>query len=176
MGRCIDSQVVYPDPAKALLSPAKDPMRKLLISIGLLAMPCASRAQAPQDPWGALNSLRAGQKIEVIEKTLKKHVGTFMTVSAEAIQLREGAADDAIRREDVLRVSLPEKRHRLRNMLIFSVAGCGAGFGIGAASAGRDTLQYDVNTLFGGVIGFVGGIGVGAALPTHATIYRAKPH
>ena len=87
-------------------------MRKLLISIGLLAMPCASRAQAPQDPWGALNSLRASQKIEVIEKTLKKHVGTFMTVSAEAIQLREGAADDAIRREDVLRVSLPEKRHR----------------------------------------------------------------
>src|SRR2546426_12765708 len=142
----------------------------------LFRSPSASRAQTPQDPWEALNRLHAGQKIEVVEKSLKKHVGTFMAVSAEAIQMREGGADDAIRREDVLRVSLPEKRHRLRNMLIFSVAGCGAGFGIGAASAGRDTLQYDVNTLFGGVIGFVGGIGVGAALPSHATIYRAKPH
>ncbi len=151
-------------------------MRKLLILACLLLVPSASRAQTPQDPWEALNRLHAGQKIEVVEKSLKKHVGTFMAVSAEAIQMREGGADDAIRREDVLRVSLPEKRHRLRNMLIFSVAGCGAGFGIGAASAGRDTLQYDVYTVFGGVIGFVGGIGVGAALPTHATIYRAKPH
>src|SRR3989442_15642845 len=120
MGRCIDSQVVYPDPAKALLSPAKDPMRRLLISIGLLAMPCISRAQPPQDPWESLNSLHAGQKVEVVEKTLKKHVGTFMTVSAEAIQLREGAADGAIRREDVLGGSRPEKRQRFANMLILT--------------------------------------------------------
>ena len=153
-------------------------MRKLLISIGLLAMPCASRAQAPQDPWGALNSLRAGQKIEVIEKTLKKHVGTFMTVSAEAIQLREGAADDAIRREDVLRVSLPEKRHRLRNVLVFGGIGCGVGAGIAAASGSTGGIinTRALGAALGGAIGLVGGMGVGAALPTHATIYRAKPH
>ena len=151
-------------------------MHKLSILVCLLLIPSVSRAQTPRDPWESLNSLHAGQKIEVVEKNLKKHAGTFMTVSEEAIQLRQGAADDAIRREDVLRVTLPEKRHRLRHILMLSVVGCGAGFGIGAASAGRDTLQYDVNTVSGGVIGFVGGIGVGAALPSHATIYRAKPH
>src|SRR2546426_7045024 len=50
----------------------------------LFRSPSASRAQTPQDPWEALNRLHAGQKIEVVEKTLKKHVGTLMTVSAEA--------------------------------------------------------------------------------------------
>jgi len=153
-------------------------VRKLLILACLLLIPSASRAQTPQDPWEALNRLHAGQKIEVVEKTLKKHVGTLMTVSAEAIQLREGAADDAIRREDVLRVSLPEKRHRLRNMLIFGGVGCGVGAGIGAASGSTGGIinTRALGAALGGAIGLVGGMGVGAALPTHATIYRSKPH
>jgi hypothetical protein len=154
----------------------------LCIIACLLATPCASLAQSGQASWNTLSSLRAGQKIEVVETGLKKHAGTFMTVSDEAIQLREGTVEQAVRKENVLRVTLLEKGHRLRNALIFGAAGAGTGAVIGVAAGGSCHHSYLVTcsaakrAAFGGVSGLVVGFPVGAAFPSHDTIYRANPH
>jgi hypothetical protein len=48
-------------------------MRQLALLAMLLGMPVLSLAQTNQNSWDALNTLRAGQKIEVFETNLKKH-------------------------------------------------------------------------------------------------------
>ena len=61
-------------------------MRTFAIIVMLLGMPLLSRAQTAQNSWGALNSLHAGQRIEIVETHLKKHNGMFSTVTDEAIR------------------------------------------------------------------------------------------
>ena len=162
-------------------------MRKFAIIVMLLGMPLLSRAQTAQNSWAGLNSLQAGQRIEIVETHPKKHKGMFSTVTDEAIQLRERGGAVEIKREDVMRVTLLDKNHRLRNALIFGAAGAGAGAGIGAATHHQAicttpcSLQ-NPNTFLsssqaaavGAVIGLAGGAGIGAAIPSHPTIYRIE--
>jgi hypothetical protein len=160
-------------------------MRKFAIIAILLGMPVLSHARTAQNSWGALNTLHAGQKIEIVETNLKKHKGTFSTVTDETIQLREGGDDVGIKREDVMRVTLLDKSHRLRNALIFGAVGAGAGAGIGEAatrcsssSGGFNLCGLGRGAVVAGsaVIGLGGGAGIGAAIPSHPTIYRIEHH
>jgi hypothetical protein len=70
-------------------------MRKLLVVVCLMATPCVSRAQK-SNAWDALNALRANEKIEVVEASLKQRKGIFVAVSEESITLRENAADQTV--------------------------------------------------------------------------------
>ena len=160
-------------------------MRKLALTAIPLAMPLLSYAQTPQNSWGALNTLHAGQRIEVVETNLTKHKGTFSTVTDEAIQLREGGSDVGIKREDVMRVTLLDESHRLRNAFIFGGVGGGAGAGIGAAASRCSSTSGSFNFCglgrsvaigIGAVAGLMGGAGIGAAIPSHPTVYRVEHH
>jgi hypothetical protein len=160
-------------------------MRKFAIIAILLGMPLPSRAQTTQNSWGALNTLHAGQRIEVVETSLKKHKATFSTVTEEALQLREGGADVLIERENVMRVTLLDKSHRLRNALVLGVAGAGAGAGIGEAATRCSSSSGGFNlcglgrgavVAVSAAIGLAGGAGIGAAIPSHPTIYRVEHH
>jgi hypothetical protein len=153
------------------------PMRRLLIIACLLGTTPVARAQTDRGAWESLNGLRAGQRIEVVETNLKKHTGTFVTVSDEAIQLREGPTDESVKKADVMRVTLLEKNHRLRNALIGGAVGCGAGAGIGAVvhSGLGSFFSRSAAAGFGAVIGLAAGAALGAAVPSHPTIYRANP-
>ena len=159
-------------------------MRNSVLACCLILIPCSLRAQNKRDDWKALYGLRSGEKIELIETGMKKHVGNFSTVTEEAIQLREGSNDIGIRKENVARVTRLEKSHRLRNALILGAVGAGAGAGIGAAASRCSSstgsfnfcgLGRDVAVGIGGVAGLAGGAGIGAAIPSHPTIYRAEP-
>lgn len=159
-------------------------MRKLALIAMLLGMPVLSHAQTSRKSWDALNTLHAGQRIEVVETNLKKHKGTFSTATDEAIQLREGGRDVGIKREDVMRVSLLDESHRLRNAFIVGAAGAGTGAGIGAAATRCSSTSGSLNFCglgrsvaigIGAVAGLIGGAGTGAAIPSHPTIYRAEP-
>ena len=154
-------------------------MRKLVITLMLLVTPILSRAQKPENSWAPLNALHAGQKIEIVETSLKKHSGTFATVTDEAIQLREGGSDVGIRKENVMRVTLLDKSYRLRNAFIMGGIGAGAGAGIGAAASRCSSitgsfhfcgLGRSVAIGIGAVVGLAGGAAVGAAVPSHPTI------
>jgi hypothetical protein len=117
-----------------------------------------------------------GEKIDVVETSMKKHTGTFAIVSEESIQIREGSNEIGIRKENVARVSLLDKNHRLRNALIFAAVGGGVGAGIGAVAAGPHAfLGRGPATAFGAGIGLIGGAATGAAVPSHPTVYRAEP-
>src|SRR5467141_286893 len=110
-------------------------MRNAVLACFLILIPCSLRAQGKTGDWKALYGLRSGERIELFETGMKKHVGTFSTVTDEAIQMREGSNDVGIRKENVARVTVLDKSHRLRNAGILAVAGAGAGAGIGAAAS-----------------------------------------
>jgi hypothetical protein len=78
-------------------------MRDAALASFLILIPCSLRAQDKKSDWKALYGLRSGEKIELIETGMKKHVGTFSTVTEEAIQLREGSNDIGIHKENVAR-------------------------------------------------------------------------
>jgi hypothetical protein len=144
-------------------------MRKFWILACLLGMPGVVSAQ-----WENLNTLRAGQKIQVVENS-KKDSGTFLSVSDKDISLQGKSGPLQIQRQDVRSVKLMENRHRFRNTLIGAAAGAGVGAGISAAAwephgyvGGRGT-----GAAVGAVIGGVGGAVVGALWPSHETLYRA---
>ena len=157
--------------------------RPVLVSL-LILVPGLLRAQDKKDDWQALYSLHSGEKIEVVDTGMKKHVGTFSTVTEEAIQLREGSDDIGIRNENVARVTVLDKSHQLRNSLIFGAVGAGAGTGIAAAATRCSSSNTSFNlcglgrgvaVAVGAAIGLVGGSAIGAAMPNHPTIYRAAP-
>jgi len=157
-------------------------MRKAALLCFLILIPCSLRAQDKKADWKALYGLRSGEKIELVETGMKKHVGTFSTVTEEAIQLREGSNDIGIPKENVARVTVLDKSHRLRNAFIFGAAGAGTGAGIGAVSTrcsnSTDSfcgLGRSIAVGLGGLVGLAGGAGVGAAVPSHPTIYRVEP-
>jgi hypothetical protein len=144
-------------------------MRIFWILACLLAMPSVASAQ-----WENLNTLQAGQKIQVLQ-TSKKDSGTFLSVSDKEISLQGKSGTQSIHRQDVRSVKLMENKHRLRNTLIGAAVGAGAGAGISAAAweprgfaGGRGT-----GAAVGAVIGAVGGTIVGALWPSHQTIYKA---
>jgi hypothetical protein len=144
-------------------------MRIFWILACLLAMPSVASAQ-----WENLNTLQAGQKIQVLQ-TSKKDSGTFLSVSDKEISLQGKSGTQSIHRQDVRSVKLMENKHRLRNTLIGAAVGAGAGAGISAAAweprgfaGGRGT-----GAAVGAVIGAVGGTIVGALWPSHETIYKA---
>jgi hypothetical protein len=158
-------------------------MRNAALLCLLILIPCSLSAQDKKSDWKALYDLRSGEKIVLIETGMRKHVGTFSTVTDEAIQMREGSSDIGIRRESVARVTLPGKSHRLRNALVFSAVGAGAGAGIAAAASRCSNTNAPFNfcgigrgaeVAVGAVVGLAGGAGIGAAIPSHPTIYRAE--
>ena len=157
-------------------------MRNTALMCFLILIPCSLRAQDKKADWKALYGLRSGEKIELVETGMKKRVGTFSTVTDEVIQMREGSNDIGIRKENVARVTVLDKSHRLRNAFIFGAAGAGTGAGIGAVSTrcsnSTDSfcgLGRSIAVGFGAVVGLAGGAGVGAAVPSHPTIYRVEP-
>lgn len=159
-------------------------MRKAALGFFLILIPCSLRAQDKKGNWQALYGLHSGEKIEVVETGMKKHVGTFSMVTEEAIQLREGSGDIGIRKENVVRVTALDKSHRFRNALIFGGVGAGTGAGIGAAASRCSSSNTSFNLCglgrgvavgIGAVAGLLGGAGIGAAIPSHPTIYRAEP-
>ena len=158
-------------------------MCKAALACLLVLIPCSLCAHERKADWQALYGLHSGGKIELIETGMKKHVGIFSAVSEEAIEMREGSNDIGIRKESVVRVTVLDKSHRLRNSLLLGGGGAGAGAGIGAAASrcsnANNTFNFcglgrSVAVGIGAVAVLLGGAGVGAAIPSHPTIYRAE--
>jgi hypothetical protein len=159
-------------------------MRKLGILLSLLGMPCVVSARSSRVTWDNLNTLKAGQKIQVVEVNSKKESGTFVNFSDTAISLQGNSGAQTIQRQDIRSVKLIENKHRLRNTLIGGAVGAGVGAGIGAAayqpcSPTNNTFCLSpggkgLPAAIGAVVGLVGGGVIGALWPGHETIYRAR--
>ncbi len=152
--------------------------RPVLILVFFLGLPAALGAQTQQGSWSNLNRLKVGQGIEVIESSMKRHAGKFVTVTDELLTLKENGSDVSVKREDVARVSTSSGPKRGEHALIGLVVGGAIGAGIGAASGSKGGFLGDtrgIGALVGIVIGAPSGALVGAVLPAHTTAYRAAP-
>ena len=150
--------------------------RPVLILVLLLGLPATLGAQT-QDSWSNLNRLKAGQGIEVIESSMKRHAGKFVTVTDALLTLKETGSDVSVKREDVARVSTSSSPKRGEHALIGLIVGGAIGAGIGAASGSKGAFldTRGIGALVGIVIGAPSGALVGAVLPAHTTVYRAAP-
>ena len=63
-------------------------MRRVLSALMLFGIPAALVGQTPDGSWSNLNSLRAGQGIEVIESSMNRHAGEFISVTDELLTLK----------------------------------------------------------------------------------------
>lgn len=154
-------------------------MRKLLLAVCIFAVSSVCWAQANSNAWENLSTLRAGQKIQVIEKNKGKHSGAFLSVDNSGIKLHEKSGDTSVERENIARVTVAA--HRAKHTVLGLAIGAGAGAGIGAATGGcSNSSTYgclgasrgEIAAL-GAVIGAAIGAVVGAVLPSHKTIYWA---
>jgi hypothetical protein len=126
--------------------------------------------------WDNLRQLQPGQKIEVVDLHLKKVEGKFVSLTEDAISLRNKKQQESITRSEVMRVSVRDTTHRKRNMVLGAAIAGGAALTIGLlanASARNEGTGCD-----GCVAGFAaaaagGGAALGA-IPGSRTIYRAK--
>jgi hypothetical protein len=159
-------------------------MRKLVFLICFVGIPCASWAQSSLASWENLNTLQAGEKIQVLEGDSKKISGLLSSVSSSAISLQTEGGRETIQKEVVRSVKLMGHARRMRDALIGSAVGAGVGAGIGAAqySSCAPSQSFCVQPLgrggaasIGAVVGGAGGAVVGALLPSRRrTIYRAS--
>jgi hypothetical protein len=153
--------------------------RYWLVLVMFLALPAALCAQKQQGSWSDLRGLRVGQGIEVIEVSMKRHGGQFVSVTDDVLTLQEKGSDVTVKREDVVRVSTASGARRGLHTVIGVVAGGLIGAAIGAAS-GSDTgflggSSRGITALVGIAIGAPSGAVIGAVVPAHATVYRAAP-
>ena len=150
----------------------------LIMLVLFLGLP-AALAQTKQSSWSNLERLKGGQRIEVIESTMKRHAGNFVTVTSELLTLRENGSAVTVKREDVVRVSTSSGPKRGEHAVIGLVVGGAIGAGIGAASGSSNGFlggsSRGIGALIGVVIGAPSGALVGAVVPAHVTVYRASP-
>jgi hypothetical protein len=144
-----------------------------------LGLPGALCAQKDQDSWSALNGLKAGRGIEVIESRMQRHAGEFVNATDEVLTLQEGGSDVSIKREDIVRVSTSSAPRRGEHAVIGLVVGGGIGAAIGALAGSSHGFlggsDRGIAALVGIVIGAPSGALVGALIPAHTTVYRAAP-
>ena len=141
----------------------------------LVLVPVFGMAQSAKDSWDNLRQLRPGEKVEVVDTSMKSLRGPFVSVSEEAITLQVGKSQESIERAKVVRVSVRDNSHRTRNMLL----GAGILGGIAlAATAVPLGISGNEGTSCGAcaaaiAAGFGGGAALGA-IPGSRTIYRVK--
>ncbi|HEX4008010.1 MAG TPA: hypothetical protein VHX60_17685 [Acidobacteriaceae bacterium] len=160
-------------------------MRKILFGLCILLVASASWAQGAAASWGNLNTLQAGEQIQVRTLESKKITGAFISVSDAAISVQADSGPDTVQMPDVRSVRLQRNRHRLRNAAILGGVGAGVGAGIGAVGhkgcSSSQTFCLDIVdksdfVAIGAVAGLLGGAVVGALLPSHQTVYSLNAH
>jgi hypothetical protein len=97
--------------------------RSGLVLVLFLGLPGVLCAQKEQDSWSALNGLKAGRGIEVIESHMQRHAGEFVNVTDGVLSLQEGGSDVSIKREDIVRVSTSSAPRRGEHAVIGLVVG-----------------------------------------------------
>lgn len=102
-------------------------MQRLLLTLLLAA------ASAFAGNWTKLQSIGAGEKIEVTTRDGSKTMGSMVSVSADTLVFRTPSGEQSTARADVRKVRVRDPGHRLNRGLIWTAIGAGAGAGIGLA-------------------------------------------
>ncbi len=147
-------------------------MRKLLLGFLFAGALFAAPLHAQKSQWENLAQIKPGNKVQVVEQSLKSTTGKFVRYSETDLTLTSDGKDIVISKQQVYRVSILGK-NRKRNTLVGLAIGAGAGAGIGAGAMEREG-GYG-GAVAGTTIGFAGvGAGIGAMMPSTKEIYRGE--
>ncbi len=141
----------------------------------LLLIPGFGWAKSAQNNWENLKELHPGQKIQVVDSTLKTLNGSFVSVSDEALSLQVGKNEESVPRAKIVRVSVRDNSHRTRNMALAS--GIIGGITLIPALIGLGINSNEGHSCGACVAAIAAGFGGGAALgavPGSRTLYRVK--
>ena len=141
----------------------------------LLLIPGFGWAKSAQNNWENLKELHPGQKIQVVDSTLKTLNGSFVSVSDEALSLQVGKSEESVPRAKIVRVSVRDNSHRARNMLLAS--GVLGGIAVAATAVPLIAGSNEGNSCPVCVAVIVAGFGGGAAagaIPGSRTVFRAN--
>lgn len=83
--------------------------------------------QAASSQWDILRTLKPGRLIRVVANDAKSYQGEFQALSDEGITLRQPTGERTFAQKDVLRVSIPAKKHWIRNTIIGAFIGACVG-------------------------------------------------
>lgn len=137
----------------------------------------AQSSTAQKADWQVLTTLQPGQQIKVSLHAGGTREGVLQNVSDSSLTLNNGP----ILKQDIQRVWVKGKGHRVKHTLIGAAIGAGVGLGLGEAidnDCSPNSIVCSGNR--GKAIGIplfaAIGAGIGAALPAHSwqEIYRNK--
>jgi hypothetical protein len=154
--------------------------RVMAVLLFFVLIPLVGMAQSAKESWGNLKQLRPGQKIEVVDTSMKSFHGPFVAVSEEAVTLKVGKSQESVERAKVARVSVRDTSHRKRNMLIGTAVGAGAGLAIAIPVGILCSNEGNCGNGGGGTGAALAVVGLGAAgagvgaIPGSRTVYRGK--
>lgn len=139
---------------------------------------CSTDAQDADTAWDSLKQLTSGQKIQIVEMSLKDYQGTFVAFTEDAIVIDVKGKRKSCQRDSVLRVSSRGPSKRGRHALMGTAIGAGAGALIGYLvganyhEEGEEGVFMLVFTPIGAGVGAL----TGASLPAYdyRVIYRAQ--
>jgi hypothetical protein len=141
-------------------------LRLVVIAVSILGLATSASLRGvdtrPEGQWNNLKHLAAGDEVRVVLNDGKSYAAKFQGFSDEAIVVRAFAGEQTFSRQDVLRVSARKESHRMRNAIIGTAAGCGAGLGIAAGYAASQRKEWPQNHYFE-VLGPILGAGFGGA-------------
>jgi hypothetical protein len=152
-----------------------------IYSIILFFVTFSTGFSADESSWSNLEEISPGQKIQVVEMSLKSVEGTFTTYNDRSVSIKYKRKEITIDRENVLRVSLRGPAKRKRRIITGLAIGAGAVAIIGLVTT-RDDDGFEIIsdeaiifslTATGGCLGTL----VGVTLPEYdyRTIYRVNP-
>lgn len=128
----------------------------------------AAAAQSPAQNWNNVKALAAGTNVRVAAGA-RTVSGQVQGVADDSIAVDSGKGQEMFTRQEVMRVSVKERGHHARNILIGTGVGAGIGLGVGAAVARCKSFCVvstgEVVAVSTGGLAAVGAI-IGAVIPT----------
>jgi hypothetical protein len=125
--------------------------------------------------WEAVQKLAPASKIEVKTGTAPDLRGTFVSADEATLVLRSKSGEQSVARVDVRRVRVADPSLRLRNGVIATAIGAGAGFGIGYAVCPQCANEGAGGKFTGPLTAIGAGAGAIGFLPSpYRTIYDVK--
>jgi hypothetical protein len=152
-----------------------------IYSIILFFVTFSTGLSADESTWSNLKEISPGQKIQVVEMSLKSVEGAFTIYNDQSVLIKHKSKEITIGRENVLRVSLRGPAKRKRRIIIGLAIGAGAGAILGIATT-RDDSGFEIisdDAIILSLTAIGGGLGAlfGGTLPEYdyRTIYRVNP-